>query len=156
MALNLDRSGHTYPSYDYEVSRVKIHEYARALGETDPRYTSHSEDCVAPPTFAANFTVMQAAEAMMGDGDLGAHWKLVHGGQAYEYGHRPVRPGDVLTCTPRIADIRRRGANEMLTIEVDCRFADTDELAVASTGVIVFLGSAPEQGEPGNEEGDAA
>lgn len=151
MALNEDRIGHVYPSWTYEVSRAKIHEYASALGETDPRHTSDGDDCVAPPTFAANFTIMQGAEAMVADPELGAHWKLVHGGQAYEYGDRPIRPRDVITCTPRIADIRHRGANEMLTIEIDCRFDDSDELAVTSTGLIVFLGSAPGQDDGGKD-----
>lgn len=144
VALNTDRVGTTYPSITYEVSRVKIREYARALGETDPRYFSDGDDCVAPPTFAACFTIIQAAEAMMSDEDLGAHWRLVHGSQRYDFGPRPLRPGDTLVLTPRVADIRTRGANELLTIEVDGRFADTDERAVLSTGVIVFLGSAPQ------------
>ncbi len=143
MALNTDRIGATYQSYPYEVSRVKIHEYADALGEDDPRYYGDGDDCVAPPTFAAAFTVIQGAEALVADPDLGAHWKLVHGSQRYDWGSRLLRPGDRLTCTPRIADIRTRGANEMLTVEIDCRFTDTDEQAVRSTGMIVFLGSAP-------------
>lgn len=152
MALNEDRIGHVYPSWTYEVSRAKIHEYASALGETDPRHTSDGDDCVAPPTFAANFTIMQGAEAMVADPELGAHWKLVHAGQSYEFGERPIRPGDVISCTPRIADIRHRGENEMLTIEIDCRFDDSDELAVMSTGLIVFLGSAPGRDDDGDAD----
>ena len=51
----------------------------------------------------------------------------------------------MLTCTPRIADISSRGANEFMTVEVDCRFADSDDRAVLSSATIVFLGSAPQQ-----------
>lgn len=143
MALNLDKVGETYPDYGYEVTRAKIHEYARALGESDPRYLSDGEDCVAPPTFAACFTITRGGEIVLGDPDLGAHLTLVHGSQSYEYGDRPLTPGDHLTCTPRIADIQIRGRNEMLTIEIDCRFDDDGQLAVRSRAVIVFLGSAP-------------
>jgi hypothetical protein len=146
MALNQDKVGETYPSYTYEVSREKIREYAAALGENDPRYFSAGDDCVAPPTFAACFTVIKGGEAVMSDPELGVHFALVHGSQSYEYGDQPLKPGDVLTCTPRIADISLRGRNELLTIEVDCRFED-GELAVRSTGVIVFLGSAPKPEE---------
>jgi hypothetical protein len=146
MALNQDKVGETYPSYTYEVCREKIHEYAKALGESDPRYLSSGDDCVAPPTFAACFTVIKGGEAIMSDPDLGIHFALVHGSQSYEFGDRPIRPGDVLTCTPRVADISVRGRNELLTIEVDCRFEGGD-LAVRSTGVIVFLGSAPKDEE---------
>lgn len=142
MALDKDRIGVSYDSWTYEVSRAKIREYAVALGETDPGYFSDGDDALAPPTFASLFTIMQGAKAMMADEELGAHWSLVHGSQRYVYGTRPMRPGDVLNCTPRIADIRSRGANEMLTIEVDCRFDDSQEPAVMSEGVIVFLGSA--------------
>jgi len=149
MALNPDKVGETYPSYTYEVTRAKIHEYAVALGETDPRYLSDGDDCVAPPTFAACFTVIRGGAALFADPDLGTHTRLVHGSQRYVYGDRPLRPGDMLECTPRITDISVRGSNEMLTVEVDCRFQDTGEQAVTSEGVIVFLGSAPNDDEEG-------
>lgn len=154
MALNPDRVGTSYPTFTHDVTRVKIHEYARALGEDDARHLAGPDDdvdVVAPPTFAAVFTIIQGAEALVADEGLGAHWSLVHGAQRYEYGTRPMRPGDRLACTPRITDIRVRGANERLTVEIDARFADTDELAVRSTADIVFLGSAPDR-EPDPEE----
>lgn len=150
MALNRDRIGTSYPTFTHDVTRVKIHEYARALGEDDDRYLAGSDDdveVVAPPTYAAVFTIIQGAEALVADEGLGAHWSLVHGSQRYDYGARPMRPGDRLACTPTITDIRTRGANEMLTVELDCRFSDTDEPAVLSTAVIVFLGSAPDREE---------
>lgn len=145
MALNKDKVGKTFPSYTYEVSREKIRDYAHALGESDPRYFSDGDDCVAPPTFAAAFTVNRGMGAAMSDPDLGVHAALVHGSQRYDYGTRPLKPGDTLTCTPKIADISVRGRNELLTAEVDCRFADTDEVAVVSYTTIVFLGSAPQE-----------
>ncbi|WP_052664416.1 FAS1-like dehydratase domain-containing protein [Nitriliruptor alkaliphilus] len=146
MALNRDKVGTQYPPYTYEVSREKIREYAQALGERDPRYFSDGDDCVAPPTFAASYTVVKGGAAAFSDPDLGVHPALVHGSQRYVYGDRPVAPGDRLTCTPRIADIQSRGRNEMLTVEVDCRFED-GALAVRSEAVIIFLGSAPEKEE---------
>ena len=144
MALNRDKVGTQYPPYTYEVSREKIREYAQALGESDPRYYSDGDDCVAPPTFAAAFTVIKGGAAAFSDPDLGVHPALVHGSQRYVFGDRPVAPGDTLTCTPRIADIQTRGRNEMLTVEVDCRFPD-GSLAVRSEAVIIFLGSAPQK-----------
>ena len=142
MALNRDKVGSTYPSYTYEVSREKIREYATALGETDPRYFSEGDDCVAPPTFAACFTVTKGGAAVFADDELGAHPAVVHGSQRYVYGDRPLRPGDILTCTPRIADISARGANEFLTIEVVCEDAEGHHV-VTSEATIVLLGSAP-------------
>jgi hypothetical protein len=144
VALNRDKIGTDYQPYRYEVCREKIREYAAAVGETDPRYFSDGDDCVAPPTFVAVFTITRGGAEVFADPDLGAHWTLVHGAQAYEYGHRPLQPGDAVVCTPRIADISYRRRNELLTLEIDCRFEDTGERSVLSTNTIVFLGSAPE------------
>jgi hypothetical protein len=145
MALNQSKVGSTYPAYRYEVAREKIREYAMALGESDPRYFSDGDDCVAPPTFAAAFTLTKGLMLLMGDAELGAHPALVHGSQAFTWGERPLRPGDVLECTPRIAAITPRGRNEFLTTVVDCVFVDTGEPAVSAEVVIVFLGSAPQE-----------
>lgn len=145
MALNRSKVGSSYPPYRYEVSREKIREYAIALGETDPRYLSDGDECVAPPTFAAAFTLTKGLMALLGDAELGAHPALVHGSQAFRWGERPLRPGDVLDCTSRIEAITVRGRNEFLTTVVDCRFADSGEPAVEAEAVIVFLGSAPQE-----------
>ena len=157
MALNPDKVGTTYPTYTYEVSREKIREYADALGETAPRYFSADDDCVAPPTFAASFTIIKGGQAAFADPDLGTHPALVHGSQRYVFGERPMRPGDVLNCTPRIADISTRGSNEFMVTEVECVFADSDELAVRSEATIVFLGSAPAAADakPATQDGAA-
>lgn len=143
MALNTEVAGRTYEPYTYEVSREKIREYASALGETDPRYFSDGDDCVAPPTFAACFTIIKGGAPLFADPDLGAHWNLVHGSQRYEFG-RPVRPGDVLTCTSTLVDVTPRGRNQFATVEVDCRFAD-GERAVLATQVIVFFGGGDQE-----------
>jgi hypothetical protein len=152
VALNRDKVGTTYPAYRYEVSREKIREYASALGESDPRYFSDGDDCVAPPTFAACFTVIKGGQAAMSDPELGTHFALVHGSQRFSYGDRPLRPGDVLTCTPRVDSISARGKNEFLTVAVDCRHEDSGDLAVTASQTIVLLGSAPSSGN----EGEAA
>jgi hypothetical protein len=122
MALNPDRIGTSYPAYTYEVCREKVREYARALGETDARYHSDGPDALAPPTFAAAFTIEHGARALFEDPELGAHSAVVHGSQGYEWGARPIRPGDVLVCTPRTTGLRSRSGTDFLTFEVDCRF----------------------------------
>jgi len=152
VALNTAKVGTTYPAYTYEVSREKIREYATALGESDPRYYSSGDDCVAPPTFAACFTVIKGGQAAMSDPDLGTHMALVHGSQSFSYGERPIRPGDVLECTPRIESISSRGRNEFLTVVIDCHHADTGELAVSGSQTVVFLGSAPQGDDPADSE----
>ncbi len=149
MALNRDKVGTSYPPLTHEITREEIHLYAQALGETDPRYTSDGDDCVAPPTYAARFTIIDAAAGVFADQELGIHFALVHGSQAYEFG-RPMRPGDVVTVTTTIGDISYRGRNEFMRLDIDCRYED-GSLAVKSTNTIVFLGSAPRDDEPAGE-----
>jgi hypothetical protein len=146
MALNTALIGKVYPTYRYEVSREKIRDYAFALGETDPRYFSDGDDCVAPPTFAAAFTVIRGGEPAFSDPELGAHKALVHGAQQFSFGTRALAPGDVLECVPHIAGILARGENEFLELHVTCTFTDSGALAVRSEATIVFLGSAPKEG----------
>lgn len=140
--LNHDRIGHTYPAFTYEVTRPKVCEYAIATGIGDPVYRSDPADVPSvqvpvPPTFAACFTI-GAGGVLHDDPDLGAHWNLVHGGQEYEF-HRPLRIGDVLTCVPRISDIRARGRMEILTLDVDCADAATGAPVLTSRGTIIFF-----------------
>ncbi len=139
--MNRDRIGHVYPSYRYEVSREKVREYARATGVSGPAATAESGPVTAPPTFAACFTI--GGGALFSDPELGAHWNLVHGSQDYEFA-RPVRVGDVLRCTPRIADIQPKGRMELLTLQIDCVEADSGEPVLTSRGTIVFF-NAPEE-----------
>jgi len=124
-----------------------MREYANATGVADAQYQAEDGDVVAPPMFAACFTVIRGGGAMFADGELGGHFALVHGSQEFEF-HRPVRLGDSLECTPQIADIQWRGRNEFLTLQIDCADAKTGEPVVTSRGVIVFLGSAPEETQP--------
>ncbi|MGH3665308.1 MAG: FAS1-like dehydratase domain-containing protein [Egibacteraceae bacterium] len=134
--------GHVYPSYRYEVSREKVREYALATGVTDPACSAETGDVVAPPTFAACFTVTRGGGGMFADPELGAHPNLVHGSQSYAF-HRPVRVGDVLECRPRIADIQVRGRMDLLTLEIECVNADGGEPVVTSRGTIIFFNSDP-------------
>lgn len=142
IALNPDRIGHAYPSFTYEVSREKLREYAEATGVTDPIYRVDPtevalEEIVAPPTFAA-CVCLGRLSTLVDDPELGAHWNLVHGSQAFTY-HRALRGGDVLRCTPRIADISAKGPMELLTFEVACADAATGEPVVTGRSVIVFF-----------------
>lgn len=119
-----------------------MREYALATGIDDPRYTADPgevalDDLVAPPAFAATFTLVRA-EALMADPELGLHWNLVHSAQRFTY-HRPVRGGDVLECTPWIVDIADRGRVELLTYRIDCvDAADGTPVVDATTGLALF------------------
>lgn len=139
MPLNKDLVGKTYPSITYEVGREKIREFATAVGETSPIY--HDPEAAkqagyaeqpAPPTFAT-LLHLQSGPAVLSDPDLRLDYsRVVHGEQEFEY-RRPILAGDVLTATPRIADISSRGPLEFLLIETTI----TDE-----TGAVVAIARA--------------
>lgn len=146
MPLKTERIGHRYPSYRYEVAREHVREYALATGVTDPRYTDDRPDAPAeplavPPAYVACITGARAWDRVMADPGLGAHDRLMHGGQEFEFA-RPVRIGDVLVCTPVIADVRSLRGLELLTLEVECASPDGAPV-VTSRARLAFL---PEDG----------
>jgi acyl dehydratase len=139
LPLNTVRVGHRYPAYHYEVGREKVREYARVTGWPDPLNDIDdmaAAEMLAPPTFAAVFTLPQAASLLGADPELGSRPTL-HGKQEYEY-HRAVRVGDVLRCTPSIVDIRPRGSVSFLTLEVSCVDATSGDPVVISRGTFMF------------------
>jgi hypothetical protein len=119
MALNPDRVGHRYPSYQYEISREKVREYALVIGAEDGSCQSDEGDLPVPSTFAACFTVSRGLAPMLSDDELGAHPSVLHASQEYDF-HRPIKVGDVLRCTPWITAIRSRRGLDFLTVQIDC------------------------------------
>ncbi|ETK34157.1 MaoC family dehydratase N-terminal domain-containing protein [Microbispora sp. ATCC PTA-5024] len=126
MALNRDFVGRTYESSaPYEVSRVKIREFAAAIGETNPvchdrdaAVAAGHPDLVAPPTFPIVFSLSSTGGALADPG-LGLDFSMVvHGEQRFEY-DRPIYAGDELVCTSTITEIRSVGRNEFLTLRSD-------------------------------------
>ncbi|GAA2655111.1 MULTISPECIES: MaoC family dehydratase N-terminal domain-containing protein [Nonomuraea] len=126
MALNRDFVGRTYKSTtSYEVSRVKIKEFAAAIGDNNPIYRDRQAaqaaghpDVVAPPTFPIVFSLQSGGEALA-DPELGLNYAMVvHGEQRFEY-VRPIYPGDELVTSSTITEIRSAGRNELMTIRSD-------------------------------------
>jgi len=145
MALNPARVGFRYPSYRYEVGRENVRAYAAATHVTDTRYFddgAHSSDTPlpVPPGFVACIAGARAWDLMMQDPELGAHPRLMHVGQEFEF-DRPVFVGDVLVCTPHITDVRAMRGMELLTLQVDCATTD-DEPVVTSRSRLVFFAEA--------------
>ncbi|GAA3964729.1 MaoC family dehydratase N-terminal domain-containing protein [Actinomadura viridis] len=124
MPLNRDFIGRSFPPSDpYEVSRVKIREFADAIGDGNPIYrdpeaakAAGHPDVIAPPTFPI---VVSLGNPALADPALGLNYAMVvHGEQRFEY-TRPVRAGDVLVCTSTITEIRSIGNNEKMVVETE-------------------------------------
>jgi acyl dehydratase len=126
MAVNPDYVGRTFPAGEpYEVSRVKIREFADAIGDPSAVYRDRDAaaaaghpDVIAPPTFAIVITMTSSAKAIADPG-LGLNYAMVvHGEQRFEYA-RPIRAGDVLLATSTISGIRQIKNNTMITTKTD-------------------------------------
>src|SRR5256885_3268059 len=148
MPLNRDFIGREYASdQTYEVSREMIRKFADAIGDPNPAYRDAEAakalghpDVIAPPTF---LTVLgfRLGVGPVGDPDLGLNYALVvHGEQRYVH-HRPVRPGDVLSATTTIEDIRDAGKNELMKMRMDITAAD-GELVCEAYNLVVSRGTA--------------
>lgn len=85
------------------VAADHVAAFADALGDDDPRY--RGADAVAPPTYPIAFMIQAMAGGAAAFAELGLDFAtLVHGEQEFEY-VRPIRAGETLTLTGRIADV---------------------------------------------------
>ncbi|MDL4820878.1 MaoC family dehydratase N-terminal domain-containing protein [Actinomadura opuntiae] len=145
MAINRDFIGRSFPpSEPYEVSRVKIREFADAIGDRNPIYRDREAakaaghpDVIAPPTFPI---VVSLGNAALADKDLNLNYAMVvHGEQRFEY-TRPMRAGDVVTCTSTVTEIKSIGNNEKMVVETDVKTVE-GELICKTYNTIVERGA---------------
>jgi acyl dehydratase len=148
MAINPEYVGRTYPATEpYEVSRVKIAEFADAIGDPNPVYRDAAAaqaaghpDVIAPPTFAIVISMAGSGSAISDPG-LGVNYAMVvHGEQRFAYA-RPIVAGDVVTAQATITDIRAVGSLSMLTTRTDIRTVAGEHLCSALS-VLVERGGA--------------
>lgn len=141
MALNRDYIGRSFPpSEPYEVSRVKIREFADAIGDPNPVYRDQDAakaagypDVIAPPTFPI---VIALTIDSLNDPELGLNFAMVvHGEQRFEY-RRPLRAGDVIATESTIAAMRSIGRNERLDIETVIKTVEGEHVCTAHNGLI--------------------
>jgi acyl dehydratase len=141
MALNRDFAGRSFPpSEPYEVTRVKIREFADAIGDPSPLYRDRDaaraagyDDVIAPPTFPIVITLGNPA---LLDPELGMNLAMVvHGEQRFEY-RRPLRAGDVVVTEATITGIRSIGRNERLDVRTEVRTVDGEHVCTAYNGLV--------------------
>ena len=143
MAINPDYAGRTYPATaPYEVSRVKIAEFADAIGDPGSvfrdaaaaRAAGHP-DVIAPPTFAIVVSMVGAGSAMADPG-LGLDYSMVvHGEQQFTY-TRPIMAGDVITAQATIDSIRSVGSLSMMTTRTEIRTTAGEHVCTAVSTLV--------------------
>ncbi len=148
MAINPEFIGRTFPpSAPYEVSRVKLAEFADAIGDRDPLYRDRAAavaagfpDVIAPPTFPIVISMAAGGQAMS-DPDLNLNYAMVvHGAQRFEY-QRPLHAGDVVTAQVTISDIKSVGSNSLMTTSTRISTTDGEHVCTAH-GTLVERGGA--------------
>ena len=140
------------PSRPYLVGREKVREFALAVGEgasvctdLDAARAAGHPDLVAPPTFAAAFT-LPLLEAFLRDPAVGWDYgRMVHGEQAFT-AHRPLHAGDEVVTTVHVDELRPRAGSLFLTLR--CEVADTaGQPVLTATSLMVTAASSAEAGE---------
>jgi acyl dehydratase len=148
MPANKDFVGRTFPATKpYEVSRVKIAEFADAIGDPSPVFRDRDAavaagypDVIAPPTFPIVVTMASSGSAVA-DPELGINYAMVvHGEQRFEY-TRPLRAGDVVTAQSTIESIREVGSNVLMNTRTELRTVAGEHVCTAFS-IIVERGAA--------------
>ncbi len=139
--------GKEYPVTEYEIGREKMKEYASAINDSSPYYfdrevgkKSEYGDNIAPPNFAAVYSLLGCANLFF-DPELALNFAmLVHGEQEFEW-LRPVKPGDVITTTGKIVDIAEKGNNDVISYEAESKNQDGDVVTVARATFVIRGGN---------------
>jgi acyl dehydratase len=143
MAVSKDYVGRTFPPGEpYEVSRVKIAEFADAIGDPNPLYRDQEAaraaghpDVIAPPTFAIVISMASSAR-VIADPGLGLNYAMVvHGEQRFDY-DRPIGAGDVLTAASTICDIKQAGRNVLLSTKTDIQTVSGEHVCSAYSTLV--------------------
>jgi acyl dehydratase len=143
MPVNPDFAGRSFPpSEPYEVSRVKIAEFAQAIGDLSPLCRDRAAaqaagypDVIAPPTFAIVITMASSGHAMA-DEDLGLDYSMVvHGEQRFSHA-RPLHAGDVVVAQTTITDITPRRTMTMLTTRTDITTTGGEHVCTALSTLV--------------------
>ena len=143
MALNPQFVGRVYgPGAPYEVSRVKIADFADAIGEPselcrdrDAAVKAGYPDVIAPPTFAVVISMASSGE-VNADPELGLDYSMVvHGQQSFSHS-RPLHAGDVVVATTTIESIKAVGAMSMLVTSTAIVTVDGEHVCTAKSTLV--------------------
>jgi len=143
VALNPEYAGRVYgPGEPYEVSRVKIADFADAIGEPselcrdgEAAVKAGYPDVIAPPTFAVVISMDAAGEAN-NDPGLGLDYSMVvHGQQSFSHS-RPLHAGDVVVATTTIESVKAVGAMSMLVTSTEIVTVDGEHVCTAKSMLV--------------------
>ena len=107
--------GRTYSAPGQAVEAERARAFARAIAGDD----EVAEPDAVPPTFAAVYLLFPALGQVFTDAELGINLAgLIHGEQEFTF-HSPVRPGDTVDSTARIASVEDKRGMTFVGVELD-------------------------------------
>jgi acyl dehydratase len=127
-----DMIGRVLSTGSATVTAEHITAFAAALGDPNPLY--EGAEPITPPTYPIAFMTQAMAGGMDTFLELGLNFMtLVHGEQEFEY-RRPIRAGETLSLTGRIADVYEKtgGSGTLDFVVMETEATDT-------TGQVVFF-----------------
>lgn len=128
--------GKVYPrTSPYLVSREKIREFARATFASAAQAELGE---VVPPTFPVVIQEQSLALVLSDPESQIDFSRVVHGDQRFVYA-RPIRHGDELTSTLKVASVKSLGGNSMVTFETSI-FDTADSLVCTAISTLVVRG----------------
>lgn len=148
MGINPEIAGRVYPpSPPYEVGRVKIQEFADAIGAGHPAHRDPAAaqalgyaDVIAPPTFAV--IAAQRCEAqLIADPSAGIDFsRVVHGEERFTH-HRPITAGDRLVGVLAVESVKQAGGHAMVTTRVDLATEQGEPVSSVTSTLVVRGGT---------------
>jgi acyl dehydratase len=141
--MNPEYVGRVYgPSEPYEVSRVKIADFADAIGEPselcrnkEAAIRAGYPDVIAPPTFAVIIDQLSTKSVVVDPG-LGLDYSMVvHGEQSFSY-TRPLHAGDVVVATTTVESIKAVGALSRLVTSTSIDTVDGEHVCTAKSNLV--------------------
>ncbi len=126
--ISPDSIGRTFPGTEsITISQSEIDAFCSVIGEADTT--------IAPPTFSIRISLDQS-EAILTSPEVGIQWdRLVHGDQKFEI-KRPLKAGDVITCSSTIESAREVAGNQIISVRSD--LTSHDELVISSWSTLVI------------------
>ena len=143
MALNPAFAGRVFgPGEPYEVSRVKIADFADAIGEQselcrdrEAAIKAGYPDVIAPPTFAVVISMASSGE-VNADPELGLDYSMVvHSDQGFSYS-RPLHAGDVVVATTTVDSIKSVGSMSILVTSTEIVTVDGEHVVTARSTLV--------------------
>lgn len=136
MPLNFDLGGKTYPPVAQQVTPESVAAYAAASRIDNPRHAP-GDGQVAPVVYPVVYGLPMMATVTL-DPELGLDNPLmiVHGEEEILH-HRPIRPGETLTCTPSLVSVEDKGKGATYVARVTAVGADGSPVNEQSATIFV-------------------